>query len=91
VLRLIWETASGPCRLLTQHAFVQEFGALTEADWALLPAGSVLVEGFDKDERLAWRAHYKNASGLRALLQQLRTEHALAQLANPSRVGHEEH
>jgi hypothetical protein len=90
VLRLTWDRGSTRRRLMTQGEFIREFQGLKDEEWSALPAGPILVEGLDRDQRLAWCGHYKDAQGLRKLLRQLVAETAFAELAQSRSAGQEE-
>jgi hypothetical protein len=76
MLRLCWPNRRAPTRRLSTADFINEFGDYGRRDWARLPSGPVLVEGFDVQFRVAWRAYYKSACGLEQLVRQLRVEHS---------------
>jgi hypothetical protein len=65
-------------RTFERDEFIREFEPLAERNFAGVPAGTLLVEGLDAQQRVCWSAHYKSVHGVVALLRQLREERRLA-------------
>jgi hypothetical protein len=78
MLRLTWAAAGPSPVLLSDDEFIREFEPLAERDFAGAPAGTLIVEGLDAQQRVCWSAHYKSVHGVVALLRQLREERQLA-------------
>ncbi len=87
MIRWIWRAAPTPLRTLTEDQFIAELLRLVECAFEGAPEGPVIIESLDAQQRVLWRAYYRQPHQLLGLARQLFDERALRERAQARASG----
>src|SRR5262249_51066507 len=78
MIRWIWQAAPTPSRTMTEDQFIHEVLALAGRSFAGVPQGPITIEAIDAEERICWRAYYRQPEELLGLVREICDERALS-------------